>query len=123
MILDNTRCCGFNLGLKKITFLGIFTFSLPLLILGSTLFLLLIIPSRFIPSVKIIKYNLGLLLKVNYYLINSTLNLRTRCILSGKIFSYSPLISGLVYKYFNLFILFLLWLGIIIAIRILIKAL
>lgn len=112
---SKTNCCGFNLDLKRITFLGLLTFSFPLLISGSILYLILIFPSKFISTVNTLKNNLELLLKTNCNLINSMLNLKIRFKLSGKIFFYSPKLAGFIYKYFNLSLLCFLWALILMA--------
>jgi hypothetical protein len=117
------NCCGFNRDLNKITFLGILTLSLPLSILGSLVFLTLIIPANFIPSARKINERLRLILKADFYLINTTLNINSRCAISGITFSRSPRLSGLIYKYFNIVILILIWFVIILFIRIIFKIL
>lgn len=116
-----TNCCGFNLDFKKITFLGIFTFSFPLLLLSSLIFLILTPFSKFIPAINILQNNLGLLIRINFRLINSICNLKIRCMLSGKIFSYSPMLAGIIYKYLNTAFLLSLWIIVILIFRLILK--
>lgn len=115
------NCCGFNLNLTKITTFGIFTFSFPLLFLSAILFLILILPSMFNAGASALKKKLKLLIRINLDLINTALNFKARCKLSGKIFSYSPLFAGIIYKYFNLFLISFLWGAIIILFKSIVK--
>jgi hypothetical protein len=106
----NINCCGFNRDLTKITFLGIFTLVVPLLVLSWACWVVIYPASKFVTTVQKMKSDLELLINAEVRLINSALSLRQRCAISGKVFSYSPALAGFIYKYFNIFLLLLLWL-------------
>jgi len=104
----DSGCCGFHFKKDAATFLGLITFSFPLVILASIIALFLVPLGKISRHIERIKKQVVLFLKININLINSISTYpKIRCAVSGKLFSYSPRLSGILYQNFN-FLLFIL---------------
>ncbi len=109
-MLTDTGCCGFNLSQEKTTLLGLMTLSMPLVVIGCIILPLFILSGRLSAGLNKIKKVITVLIKANFYLIyKAALLPKTRCSLAGKFFSYSPRVSGAIYRYFNIAVLTVLW--------------
>lgn len=111
--MDIKGCCGFNRGADKVTFIGIFTFPIPMMMLGGIGVLILSIIGIYSGKVRLVNNELVAILKVSNKVINEGLNSRVRCMAAAKLFKLSPKLSGITYKYFNSTILISLWIGMI----------
>lgn len=107
-MLGDSGCCGFNFKKDAATFLGLITFSFPLVILASIIALALFPFKKINKHIEKIRKKVVLFIKININLINSISTYpKMRCAVSGKLFSYSPRLSGILYQNFN-FLLFIL---------------
>lgn len=112
--MADTGCCGSNFRENSASILGLMTLSLPAIILSLFLIPILSLGGILNSNAKRLKLKVFVILKANLNLIHSApLIAKTRCILAGKAFSYSPKFSGIIYRYFNLSLLILLWSGVI----------
>ena len=110
----DTGCCGFHFQEKGPNVFGLMTLSVPLLLLGGIVFpasaLITALTGRFAK----VRDAAVVIIKANVRLINKTPLLpKLRCSLSARFFPVSPRMAGLVYKSFNVVLLFAAW-GIII---------
>lgn len=107
VLKHETGCCGTNLETNHVSFLGLLTFSIPLLILTLPLLTLSSLFNQKSHLYNIIKT----LFQSNLKLIETKKILSpTKCKLAGKSMHLSPRLSGYIFKYFNLAILFFCWL-------------
>lgn len=112
--MGDTGCCGAHFRKDAATFLGLMTFSMPLIVLCGIVFpIFFVLGKIWAPAQKIQKQIIAIL-KANLRLIHAVpLHPKARCISAGRIFSCSSRFSGAVYRCFNIGILVLAWLGII----------
>ena len=113
-MIGNTGCCGSGFRKEGVTLWGLATLSLPLALFSACIlplfFLLGLVNSR----MRRLKEMLLIIIRANLALIHSTpLSPKARCVVSGKIFSISPKISGAIYRSFNFSLLFFLWVSFI----------
>jgi hypothetical protein len=104
-------CCGLNLRDENITLIKILLFSTPYLWILAAVFTGLWWLARLFPSAKILCRNASRILSRNYDLIcDSNLMPKIRCLISSKLYRWSPQMSGVIYKNFNILCLSTLWL-------------
>lgn len=107
-ILDQkTGCCGASFEKNNISFVGLLTFSFPMLIISSAVWGILKLTPFYRLSEKsvlfvIIKSNLELIQK-------KSIMAKWKCLISARLFSFSPRLSGFLFKYFNLLLFLFLW--------------
>lgn len=109
-IKSKIDCCGSDFERKDISFIGMMTFSIPLmiLILGALPFLFLI---KKLKSVSNLTNSLVIILRANKKLIeNQNLMQGLRCSVTATTAKLSSSMSMLIYSYFNLVLLLCLWL-------------
>lgn len=110
----DTGCCGAHFRKDVATFLGLMTFSMPVIVLCGITLPMFFVMGKIHPSVQRIQKQTLAILKANLRLIYTVpLHPRARCISAGRIFPYSSRFSGVVYRCFNIGILVLAWLAII----------
>ena len=113
-MISDTGCCGFGLQEDNVTFLGLMTLSFPIIILCILLAIVFSVLGVVNRRIKRIAQQIVLILKANSNLIQTAaLYPKLRCALAGKIFSFSPKISGFMYRYFNMGLLSLFWIIIV----------
>ncbi len=112
----DTGCCGAHFRKDVATFLGLMTFSMPLIVLCGMAVPIFFVMGKIHPPVQKIQKQILAILKANLRLIYAVpLHPKARCISAGRIFSCSPRFSGAVYRCFNIGILILAWLAIILC--------
>jgi len=113
-MVGDTGCCGYHYREKSPNLFGLLTLSMPMIILGCVVFLILFAISSMMPGLKRTNKKILIIIKANLHLIHgASFYPRLRCSLAGGMFSHSPRISGAVYRNFNLSLLVLLWIIII----------
>ena len=106
VLKHETGCCGTNFETNHVSFLGLLTFSIPLLILTLPLLTL----SSIFNQKSHLRNILKTLFQSNLKLIETKkIFSPLKCKLAGQILRFSPKISGYVFRYFNLTILFFCW--------------
>lgn len=105
MFDQELECCGAEFEKSHISFIGLLTFSFPLLVL-CVLIRIISYPITFFIDLKIIQS----LINANLKLIKQKNMLsRYKCQMASFIFKISPRLSGIVFKYFNVSILCIFW--------------
>lgn len=100
----DTGCCGTNLRTNKISFLGYLTFAFPsLIVLLLTYPFLLLGPMAFRQKVLVI---ISGLFNVSKKMI---LLPKLKLLISTALYHLSPQLSGMAYKGFNIFAVFICW--------------
>lgn len=106
VLKHDTGCCGTNLETNHVSFLGLLTFSTPLLMLTLPLLTISLMfnhKSHFHNILKtLFQSNLKLIEQKKIF---SPL----KCKLAGQSMRYFPQLSGYIFRYFNLTILFSCW--------------
>ena len=107
-------CCGLS-GKGMTSMVGLLFFLLFTVIFGCTGVLLLFIGSLFSKRAKFWRDTLAAILGTSIPsmwkdLINEAyfINPKAKCVLSGRLYRYSPRFSGFVFKYFNILVLVLI---------------
>ena len=109
MFDQELECCGAEFEKSHISFVGLLTFSFPLLC-SCFVLKLLISPIYFFRKVKL----LDALIRANFKLISQkSIFLKLKCQLAASIFKIAPRLSGVFFKFFNFSILLFIWVGII----------
>lgn len=110
MFDQELECCGAEFEKDHISFIGLLTLSLPLLVICSIIKVLFLIIFKKNRSIE-------LLINANFKLIKQkNILTRSKCQLSSFVFKLSPRLSGLIFKYFNLTFLLIIWLIAILSI-------
>ncbi len=110
--MADTGCCGSNFSENSASMLGLMTLSFPVIVSSLFLIPILAIAGIFNLTIKRLKLKVLVVLKANLNLIHlAPLMPKARCIFAGKLFSFSPKLSGISYRCFNLALLSLLWFG------------
>lgn len=113
-MIGDTGCCGFRLNRDRVTFLGLLTLSLPVVIFCAGLNPVLYIIGKISPRAENGRERIAAIRAANIRLINkANLNSKFRCRITGGIFLYSPRLAGVIYRHFNISLLLLFWAGII----------
>ena len=102
-LLDSkTECCGSNLKNERISFIGLLTFSTPIVFI-------LFIPSILLQTIS--KNNiLTIIFNSNITLINeATILPNLKCHIAAKTLGMAPVVSSVLFKAFNLILLFLIF--------------
>lgn len=115
-MIGDTGCCGAHFKEDTNTILGLATFSLPIVLLCSILIPGLTLIGGLSPRIKKIREVVVIVITANLDLIRrAPLAPRLRCAAASKIFSFSPELSGIIYRCFNISTLILLWTGLILS--------
>lgn len=114
-------CCGSNFETDHVSFIGLVTFSFPMIVLFILILPLLGFSSLISKWLDSLYQNVKVLLVANFKLIHKqSLAPDLRCSISAKAIRISAGLSNAIYDYFNLFLVSFPWLLFIIGVSIIV---
>jgi hypothetical protein len=103
-----TECCGASFENNNISTLGLLLISIPYTAVYFILFPIIFFLNKSNPLSVIFNANLTLIKSANILP-------NLKCKVSAKLYNVSPRLSGLTFKFFNLAVLYIIWMAIISA--------
>ena len=105
----STECCGANFKTNDISFVGLLTLSFPMLLLA---LIGIILSMFFYPFSTMLFRFCRLLIRANMNVMREyPLLPKLKCKISGALYSASPRVSGISFRFFNHFIIALCWIS------------
>lgn len=110
-MIGDTGCCGFAGVNKGPNLFGLLTLSVPMLVVSFLIYPVLWISGAIVPTIRKWRQQVAIIIRANYNLIHQkTFFPLFRCKIAGSMFRFSPRLSGLIYRTFNLTAFILIWL-------------
>ncbi len=116
-MIGDTGCCGFSGMNKGPNLFGLLTLSVPMLLTGLAVYPVLFVSGTIIPAAARWRDQVRVIVRANFNLIHrKTFFPLFRCKIAGTVFRFSPRLSGLLYRSFNLAAFLLIWLCVVLPV-------
>lgn len=116
-MIGETGCCGFSGGQKGPNLFGLLTLSVPMLAAALLVYPLLLVAGAVLPAAARRREQVKVIIRANMNLIHrKTFFPLFRCKIAGSVFRFSPRLSGLLYRSFNLTAFLLIWLVVLLPV-------
>lgn len=112
MILDSKRCCALNSKPNKLSFLSILTFVFPIYLISLISYFLF-----GLMGLNKLALKMGSLSFITFRMINTSMFFVTRKKIVYILYRFSPILAVIFNTYFNIVILFILYLFIFFLLR------